>query len=187
MKITAMLSLALFCGLAGVTPAQTKAAASPTAVALNANFNGRWVGVLEYRDYSSNAQVFLPTWLTLTPAPDGHSVTLSYIYDDGPTKTVRETSTLTLSPETSKATFNGSNDKSPTSYDVQGFVEFAKTGRGMLLLTGKGIENEKPVDVRITLTMRRNLYTYRKETKLAGEDFKFRDAYTFTRADPPSL
>lgn len=154
---------------------------------LNANFNGRWVGQLEYRDFSSNQQVYLPTWLTLTPSPDGSSVQLSYIYDDGPTKTIRESSTLSFDPAHAKATLTSDRDKAADTYDVQGFAEFAKLGRGTLVLTGKGIENDKPVDVRITLTLRRNLYTFRKETRLAGEDFKFRDAYTFTRAEPPAF
>jgi hypothetical protein len=154
---------------------------------LNANFYGDWVGQLEYRDFSSNEQTFLPTWLTLTPEPDGNTIHITYIYDDGPTKTVRESSTLTLSPATSKATLTSDRDKSTDTYTVQGYTEFAKLGRGTLILTGTGQENDKPVDVRITLTLRRNLYTFRKDTKLAGEDFKFRDAYTFTRANPPQF
>jgi hypothetical protein len=171
---------------APVVRAQTTALPHATApVPPNTNFKGHWVGVLEYRDYQTNQRVFLPTWLTLTPSPDGTSITLSYIYDDGPTKTVRDTSTLTLAPATNKATL--ADDKTSETYDVAGYPEFTKLGRGVLILTGKGTENNKPVDVRITLTLRRNLYTYQKETRLAGEEFKFRDAYTFTRAEPPAF
>ena len=166
--------------------ASTLAFAQPAApVPLNTNFNGRWIGVLEYRDFQTNSRVFLPTWLTLTPSPDGTGVTLSYIYDDGPTKTVRDTSTLTFTAATNKATLTA--DKNSETYDVAGYPDFVKQGRGVLILTGKGTENNKPVDVRITLTLRRNLYIYQKETRLSGEEFKFRDAYTFTRADPPTL
>jgi hypothetical protein len=39
---------------------------------------------------------------------------------------------------------------------------------------------------RIALTLRRNLYTYRKETRRPGEDFNFRHACTFTRTEPSS-
>ena len=168
-------------------PAATFAAPIAAPVALNANFNGRWVGVLEYRDFQSNQQVFLPTWLSLIPLADGRGVTLSYIYDDGPTKTVRESSTLTFTIESNRATLTSNRDQTSESYDVAGLAEFSKQGRGVLTLTGPGTENKKPVDVRITLTLRRNLYTFRKETRQQGEEFKFRDAYTFTPAEPPAL
>ncbi len=76
-------------------------------------------------------------------------------------------------------------------YGTTGFEDFAKTGRGVLNLTGAATGNGKPVDVRITLTLRRNLYTYRKETRPSGPspqtDFQFRDGYVFIRAEPSSL
>ena len=152
---------------------------------LNANFNGDWAGTLEYRDFTTNAQTFLPTWLTLTPSPDGTTIKFHYVYDDGPTKTVTEDATLTFSPANAKATLT--SGKAAETYDVQGLPDFLKQGRGTLLLTGTVKENNHPVDVRLTLTLRRNLYTLRKETHPAGEPFKFRDAYTFTRTVPPAV
>ncbi|WP_353070067.1 hypothetical protein RBB75_07600 [Tunturibacter empetritectus] len=153
---------------------------------LNANFVGKWVGQLEYRDFQSNAQVFLPTWLIITETTDQKALQFNYVYDDGPSKTVRELMIVTLDPVVSKITFTSDRDKSSDTYTLQGLDDFSKTGRGTLILSGPGKENDKPVDVRITLTLRRNLYTYRKETRRQGEDFKFRDAYTFTRAEPPT-
>jgi hypothetical protein len=158
--------------------------AGSDATHLNQNLTGEWVGQLEYRDFQSNERVFLPTWLSMTPSADGRAVQLAYVYDDGPTKTVRETSTLTLLPEAKRATLG--SDAEADTYAVAGLEEFAKLNRGTLVLTGPGKENDKPVDVRITLTLRRNLFTLVKETKPAGEDFKFRDGYTFTRASAPS-
>jgi hypothetical protein len=76
-------------------------------------------------------------------------------------------------------------DQSSDKYTAEGFAEFAKLGRGVLKLTGVGTENGKKVDVRITLTLRRNLYVFLKETRLPGEGFKFRDQYTMTRAGEP--
>ncbi len=175
-------TLALLISVSATSSAQTSAPPKD----LNANFVGKWTGQLEYRDFQSNAQTFLPTWLTIVEAPDQKSLQFSYIYDDGPTKTVRELMTVTLDPSTAKITFTSDRDHSSDTYAVQGLDEFAKLGRGTLTLTGPGKENDKPVDVRITLTLRRNLYTFRKETRHQGEDYKFRDAYTFTRAEPPS-
>jgi hypothetical protein len=179
--LSALIAFTLSCAIS--TPAQTPAA---PAKDLNTNFVGKWTGQLEYRDFESNAQTFLPTWLTITETPDQKSLHFDYVYDDGPTKTVRELMTVTLDPATAKITFTSDRDHSTDTYIVQGLEEFAKLGRGTLTLTGSGKENDKPVDIRITLTLRRNLYTFRKETRRQGEDFKFRDAYTFTRAEPPS-
>ena len=178
-------SALLIMSISGTTFSSAQAAAPPPKD-LNANFVGKWTGQLEYRDFQSNAQVFLPTWLTVTETPDQKSLQFNYVYDDGPTKTVRESMTVTLDPATAKMSFISDRDHSSDTYDVQGLEEFAKLGRGTLVLTGRSKENDKPVDARITLTLRRNLYTLRKETRHEGEDFKFRDAYTFTRAEPPS-
>ena len=166
-------------------PAKYLPLASAASTSLNRNFTGGWVGQLEYRDYQTNQQTFLPTWLTLTPTTDGRAVKIGYLYDDGPSKTVRENTTLTFLPDTQKATVTNEAEHTIESFDVQGYAEFEKVGRGTLTLTGKGKENDHAVDVRLTLTLRRNLYTLRKETRPAGEEFKFRDAFTFTRADPP--
>ena len=123
----------------------------------------------------------------MTPGSDGRSVTLSYIYDDGPTKTVRDQTTLSLDPGAATATFTSSSEPA-TTYAVTGFDAFIKLNRGTLVLTGKGTENKQPVDVRITLTLRRNLFTLLKETRPPGTaDYKFRDTYTFTRSAAPAF
>jgi hypothetical protein len=179
MRITVLIMLALTVSMSAQTPAVLHQD-------LNTNFIGKWTGQLEYRDFQSNAQVFLPTWLSVVETGDKRSLQFNYIYDDGPSKTIRELMTVTLDPTTAKITFISDRDHTTDTYAVQGLEEFAKLGRGTLILTGPGKENTKPVDVRITLTLRRNLYTYRKETRQQDEDFKFRDGYTFTRAEPPS-
>ncbi len=166
-------------------PARYLPASSSNSSGLNQNFTGEWVGQLEYRDFQTNQRTFLPTWLSMAPSSDGNAVTLAYTYDDGPTKVVREESTLTLAPATHSATLGPA--KQPDTYTVAGLEEFAKLNRGTLILTGPGKENEKPVDFRITLTLRRNLFTLVKESRTAGADFQFRDAYTFTRRDQPTL
>ncbi len=144
---------------------------------------GEWVGQLEYRDYSSNERVFLPTCLTVKAGAGGKSVQLVYTYDDGPNKTVKELSTVVLDQAT--ATCTSDREHSSDTYKAEGLAEFAKTGRGKLVLTGTGVENDKKVDVRITIAVRRNLYTYVKDTRLPGQEFQFRDGYTFTRKETP--
>src|SRR5580698_6427341 len=109
--------LALVVYGATFAPAQAPVAAVKD---LNANFVGKWTGQLEYRDFESNAQTFLPTWLTITETPDQKSLHFDYVYDDGPTKTVRELMTVTLDPATAKITFTSDRDHSTDTYTVQG-------------------------------------------------------------------
>jgi hypothetical protein len=148
---------------------------------------GNWTGVLEYRDYSepatSTKRVQLPTWLTITPANSAQ--TWHYIYDDGPTKTVEETDTLTFDPTASTYT-ESDNNKPPHTFKVTGYPEL-RTGRGQLILLGAGTDNNKPAETRITLTIRRNLLTLLEETRPANstDRFAFRHSFTFTRATPP--
>ena len=174
-------------------PAPTSVtAAQPAAEAsrhINQNFAGEWTGVLEYRDYGTNERVFLPTWLTMTAEVDGSSVREAFIYDDGPTKTVREAQSLNFDVADNKATLVSDEGKSRTTYVVAGLEQFRKLDRGGLVLTGAGTENDKPVEVRITLKLGRNLFTWLKETRPAGSStaYQFRDAYTLTRRSPPKI
>jgi hypothetical protein len=162
---------------------------------LNANFVGDWVGQLEYRDYSNNERVFLPTWLRISESADHRSLDLSYVYDDGPSKTVRERVTLQLDAPSRTATLieygRSSKDTATTQrFEVAGLEDFQKTGRGVLRLSGTGMDDGKRADVRLTITLRRNLHSWRKDVRPAGDttesSYQFRDGYVFTRARPPA-
>jgi hypothetical protein len=187
--IVAFLLLALVSvGEAPVCGSQqpSQAAASTSVESVTAPFVGDWVGVLEYRDFQSDGRVQLPTWLNVRPASDATSVTLTYTYDDGPTKTVIEKSTVSIDSALKRYTVTSDRDRSTDSYQVEGLENLAAKHRGVLVLSGSGTENDKKVDVRITITIGRNLYKFVKETRLPGQDFLFRDGYTFTRRDPPA-
>ncbi len=185
----AWLVAALFV-VSAITLSRAQQTAIPTAVPISlsqlySGFVGAWVGQLEYRDFSDNSRVFLPTWLRITQISDGRSLRFAYVYDDGPTKTVKELSIFSLDTAAATATFTSDRDHSSDIYHVAGLADFASKGRGTLILTGTGAENDKKVDVRITITLRRNLYTYQKETRPQGQEFQFRDGYTFTRKEAP--
>ena len=168
-------------------PAAYLPAAGVSSASLNQYMTGDWAGQLEYRDFQTSERVFLPTWLTMTPSAEGSSVKLAYTYDDGPTKVVRESSTLTFTADAHSATLTSDSERTGETFAVAGLEEFARLNRGKLVLTGPGQENSKPVDVRITLTLLRNLFTLVKETRAPGEEFKFRDGYTLTRKSAPAL
>lgn len=172
------------------------ARAQSSAVDLHAAFIGDWTGQLEYRDYTTNERVFLPTWLKITKSSDHRSLTFSYVYDDGPTKIVREHLTFALDPAARKAVTTDQDDAgkgkvSTSSYDVEGLEKFAQTGRGVLRLTGPGMDDGKAVEVRLTITLGRNLLAQRKEIRPKGSTdesaFQFRDGYVFTRAQAPAV
>ena len=183
---TLLLAVALLtpCALLAQTPASL-----PNQIQsdLQQSLTGSWTGVLEYRDYSEPAtsprRVQLPTWLTITTA--NSSQAWHYLYDDGPTKTVEETDTLSFDPAASSYT-ESDNGKPPHTFKVTGYPEL-RAGKGQLILTGPGTDNDKPSETRITLTIRRNLLTILEETRPAGssDPFAFRHSFCFTRATPP--
>ena len=167
----------------------TLAAASARAQSpLTAALTGRWTGILEYRDYSeppsSTKRVQLPTWLTIVPA--AQALNLQYTYDDGPSKIVQSTETLTL--DTQKKTYTTQDaEHPPQSLTIAGLDQL-KEGHGTLILTGPVTDNNKLADLRTTWTIRRNLLSWLEEVRPAGsaDPFTFRHRYTFTRADPPT-
>lgn len=148
---------------------------------------GRWAGVLEYRDYSepvgSAKRVQLPTWLTIEVGAEG--IRLTYTYDDGPDKVLEEKDTVVfdLAAKSYRAMENGHPWE---TYAVAG-LEGLKDGRGELVMTGNGVENDKPAEMRVTWTVRRNLLMILEETRSRGSQgaFAFRHRYVFTRVETP--
>lgn len=51
----------------------TAEAATTNAAAIYSAFEGKWTGVLEYRDYQSDKRVQLPTWLEVKDTPDSRA------------------------------------------------------------------------------------------------------------------
>jgi hypothetical protein len=151
---------------------------------LDAAMAGVWTGTLEYRDYQSDGRVTLPTWLTIRR--EGSGLQFDYVYDDGPTKVVRESTRVTIDLATKIYRVVSDPAKAADVYSIAG-IELLKQGRGTLTLSGSGIDNDTPAEVRTTLRVARNLLKIDRETRLPGEEFKFRHGYTFVRATPPAL
>jgi hypothetical protein len=162
-------------------PAQVPNAASAE---LTAALMGSWTGVLEYRDYKSDGRVKLPTWLTISA--DAGRLDYKYIYDDGPTKIVKEESFVAIDAAKGTWTITTSDSKDTPSVETITGLNALKAGRGTLVLTGTGTDNDRKADVRTTVRIGRNILEILRETRVPGEEFKFRHVYTFTRAVPPS-
>jgi hypothetical protein len=170
--------------------AQTLATDPPPKIQadLSQALTGNWTGLLEYRDYSepatSTRRVQLPTWLSITPA--GGRLVEHFIYDDGPTKVVDET--LNVAFDVAAARYTITNDHHVAEvYKVAG-LDSLHAGRGSLVITGPTLDNGRPAETRVTLTLRRNLLTWTEENRaVATEPYAFRHSYTFTRAQPPEV
>ena len=173
-----------------LTPAQSPTAQTQPQPNLAQALTGDWTGVLEYGDYkepaNSTKRVQLPTWLSIK-AVDGAHLTRHFIYDDGPGKTVDSTDDVAIDQASSSYTETTAG-KPAQLYTVSGY-ETLKSGRGDLTLMGSGTDNNKPAQIRITLTIRRNLLMWIEETRPAGstEPFAFRHSYTFVRAQAPAV
>lgn len=141
-------------------------------------FTGKWKGKLEYRDYRTDKRVALPTDLEITLSPDKKSLLFSYTYDDGPNKIVKSTETVAIDVKTNKLVFTYQSNKTD-EFDIAGLEEFSKRKSGELILSGKGKDNDKEVDVRKTITLKENTLTILKEVRLPNEEFLFRNSYTF--------
>ena len=108
-----------------------------------------------------------------------------YVYDDGPAKTVTEHDVLAL--DLAQSRYRVTGEKSVEQYTIAG-AETLKDGRGTLILTGSGNDNNKPAKIRTTWIIRCNLLSWEEEVRPAGSmvPFTFRHRYTFTRAQPPA-
>ncbi|ADW70720.1 hypothetical protein [Granulicella tundricola] len=179
MKIFLALALACSASLQAQSIPE-EAPIAPAVTAFEAALVGRWSGVLEYRDYQTNGRTKLPTWSSISLSHTG--LTWQYTYDDGPNKQVVENLAVTVTPASYKVV-NTDKPADATTSSVAG-LDALKNGRGTLVLTGTIQENNHPVEARTTLTLRRNLLEIVKETRAAGEEFKFRDGYTLTRLTP---
>jgi hypothetical protein len=166
-------------------PASEKRPRPALLDAIQANLLGAWTGNLQYRDYQSDELVTLPTWLEVTRTPEGGSLEFRYLYDDGPSKLAHEVSRVTLDLEKNTFSVASQDGKDSDVYQLSGADRLSAAGLGTLTMTGSGVENDKKVEVRITLRLGRNEYHYLRETRLPGQAFQMRDAYNFTRRDPP--
>jgi hypothetical protein len=188
-NMRAIMLLGILC-LPFTAHSQTTAAAvsQQTGAAVQKAMTGEWTGVLEYRDYSepatSTKRVKLPTWLTVSPNATG--LTFHYIYDDGPTKVVDET--LSISFDVAGSTLQITNDKGHIeTYKVDGYDRL-RDGRGDLIVLGPTVDNDRPAESRITIGVRRNLLTWVEEVRpTSAIPFAFRHSYVFTRAQAPKL
>jgi hypothetical protein len=164
--------------------ATAQQAETKTVPQIYASLAGHWTGLLNYRDFTTDASVTLPTELDVVPSADGRSVTMNYTFQDGPKKVVHDTTHVTVNPATRTWTTTSSSDPDDV-YQVEG-LDSLQDGLGKLTLRNIGTENGKKVDTRTEITIGRTSLLMERQTKLPGEDFKFRHVFQLTRAENSS-
>lgn len=73
-----------------------------------------------------------------------------------------------------------SDGKSDTTFEAQGLSDI-RDSAGTVILTGRGRENDQEVDLRTTVTLTPSTLTMRRDSRRAGEDWQFRNQYSFAR------
>ena len=135
---------------------------------------GAWTGSLQYRDFSNDKQVVLPTTVTFS----GPSTALrgDYVYDDGPGKTVKSSEQWSLAPDGTTLT----TDPAGTPARVTAYR--AGSGTDMTLeAEGTAEENKQPVAVRTQLERQGNALTITRLTQLPGQPWLTRHTYRFVK------
>ena len=129
---------------------------------------GRWTGTLDYRDYGTDDRVTLPTLLE----SDGQR--LSWIYDDGPGKTVRESVHWTF--ENAGRTLTIGNGSGPETWRLAE-AHSAADGTVTLAFDGERFENGQKLIARIVLTRSGGKLRLTRMSRAEGEPFLMRHSY----------
>lgn len=167
------------------TPPEAPTRKEMEAMQAHKPFLGRWTGSFETREFTSEDRAWRTTKLEVTPSRDGRVMHFQFLYEDGPMKTVRESSTVSIDSTERTMTFVSDTDG---KRDVYRFAEDAnlaglrQRGEGVFTLSGKGTENGLEVAVRLTLSVNRERLQLLREIQFPGDPFRVRTEYVFTRA-----
>ena len=149
----------------GLLPAR-----SDTATLVAKALAGAWTGTIDYRDYSKDTRVTLPTLMQ----SDGNE--LSWIFDDGPGKTVRSAEKWAFDPAGRTLTIT-SGKNVPDQWHVAEARISADGSSLTIVLDGSSEERGRKVIARKILTRDGNRVRITKQTRVAGEPFLMRQSY----------
>ncbi|MBL8525291.1 MAG: hypothetical protein JNN20_16545 [Betaproteobacteria bacterium] len=150
----------------------------PPVVALAA-IEGAWQGALEYRDYQPPfKRVTLPTRLFVT-ASAPKELTLHYIFDDGPKKTVHSYDRLLVDTDAGVVRFSGLKADDVTTATI---VRSASTD-GVLEVIAERTQDNKGVEevTRYRLRFGKDAFDILKTAGPKGAEGEFRNQYSFKR------
>lgn len=162
-----------------VLPTVSHALYDPPPVAALAAIEGSWQGALEYRDYQPPfKRVTLPTRLFVT-ASAPKELTLHYIFDDGPKKTVHSYDRLLVDTEAGVVRFSGLKADDVTAATI---VRSATTD-GVLEVIAERVQDNKGVEevTRYRLRFGKDTFDVLKTAGPKGAEGEFRNQYSFRR------
>ena len=146
----------------------TAAAPLDATAMLTTALAGTWAGTLDYRDYGNDGRVTLPTLMNAT------GLAISWTFDDGPGKTVRNSERWAFSPDGKTVAITSGN-----SAETMAVVELRRTAAGAVTLVadGMGRENGQQVMVRTILTRDKDMLRLTRMSRSAGQPFIMRHSY----------
>ena len=170
MNITTALALALPLLAGSSSPRET----------LYPLLSGAWTGALEYQEYQPpHDRIRRPATATIETAPDGSSVVLHFVFDDGG-KTVKSDERLALDASGDTLVWGSLSEKRPQSYTVRAMITTG--GSTTLTAEGEGNDDGQPVTLRETFTIGADsIQILREVRRKGGAAFAFRHVYTFKR------
>ncbi len=139
-------------------------------------------GVLEYRDYTSERRVTLPTVVHLSPIGASGAFRQRTIYDDGPGKTLYSSESIRVR---GSRWIEGSGD--PAGIETSGttlqIVSRRRTAEGeVFVLRGRGVDDGAPVEFRYTVTLGASVVRRLKEFRRRGGAWEYRHEYRLARS-----
>jgi hypothetical protein len=170
---------ALLLAAACAIPMASHALYDPPPVAALAAIEGVWQGALEYRDYQPPfKRVTLPTRLFVT-ASAPKELTLHYIFDDGPKKTVHSYDRLLIDIDAGVVRFSGLKADDVTTATI---VRSATTD-GVLEVVAERTQDNKGVEevTRYRLRFGKDTFDVLKTAGPKGAEGEFRNQYVFKR------
>jgi hypothetical protein len=143
---------------------------------------GLMQGELEYRDYSDGSRQIIPSWVHTSPIGISGAYRQRVVYDDGPGKTLYSTDVLRVTGSRwleGDGVASGELSTPASNYRIASRRRVA-AGEQLVLL-GTGMDDNKAVDFRFTVTLGPTIFTRVKEFRLPGQAYTWRHEYRYRR------
>lgn len=143
---------------------------------------GLMQGELEYRDYSDSSHRTIPSWSHMSPIGTTGAFRQRTVYDDGPGNTIYTTDVLHIVGNRWMEGDGAESGETGTPESTFRITSRRRTATGQqLVLLGKGMDDNKTVDFRFTVTLGDTIFNRVKEFRLPGQEYVWRHEYRYRR------
>lgn len=162
--------LAAALGVTGVVAAPAGPVPVPPAAEIRRVLAGEWSGALGYRDYQSNELFELPVKTSIENVPDGVTQTGHSVFDEGPRKAPVWITSLSQQQGDALVTATmRAGHEANLSRETVTVVRYAAPTDWQLIYREKGMDDDKPADIRTTETLSGDDLLSIKEVRPAGQ------------------